>query len=117
MISNQHRAADGAIHVITLSQHVEKILSDAMDHHNHGFNLNLSPRVAQQLIEAAANRMEDLATLGYMPIVLCSATVRLAFKRLTERALPNLTILAYSEIARGVDVHAQGMVELVDDEA
>ncbi|MCB0155436.1 MAG: FHIPEP family type III secretion protein, partial [Anaerolineae bacterium] len=111
-LSNQHRAMDGVIHVVTLSPRIEKILSDALGDPGQGFMLNLEPRLAQQLLESTASRMEAMASRGYPPVVLCSAMVRLAFKRLTDRVLPNLTVLSYSEISSGIDVHAEGMVEL-----
>ncbi|RMF05732.1 MAG: flagellar biosynthesis protein FlhA [Chloroflexi bacterium] len=111
-ISNQNQAADGAIHVVTLSPRVERMLSQAMGDLSNGISLNMEPGIAQQLLEATAQQMEGLAAQGYMPVVLCSATIRLAFKRLTERALPNLSVLSYSEIASGVDVHAEGMVDV-----
>jgi flagellar biosynthesis protein FlhA len=114
-ISNQCRAADGAIHVVTLSPRLEKMLSEAMGELGGGLNLHLEPRLAQQLLEATAERMEALATQGYTPVVLCSAAVRLAFRRLTERALPSLAVLSYSEVAPGVDVHAEGIVEISND--
>lgn len=111
-ISNQNRSPDGAIHVITLSPRVERALSQAIGDIQQGINLNMEPALAQLILETTAHQMEQVATQGYTPIILCSAAVRLAFKRLSERALPNLTVLSYSEIARGVDVHAEGMVEL-----
>lgn len=113
-IINQYRAADGTLRVITLGPAVEKAMSQALGDPSQGFSLHLEPRLAQHLLEATAARMEDLAGEGYPPVVLCSAAVRLAFKRLTERALPNLAVLSYNEIAPGVDVHAGGMVELGD---
>ncbi|NJN92599.1 MAG: flagellar biosynthesis protein FlhA [Anaerolineales bacterium] len=111
-ISNQQRAHDGAIHVTTLSPRVERLLSEAMDDPSRGIALHLEPRQAQQLLEATARQMEEMAARGYLPVVLCSAAVRLAFKRLTERILPNLSVLSYSEIVPGIDVHAEGMIEL-----
>lgn len=111
-ISNQHRSVDGVIHVLTISPRVERTLNEAMDSANRGLTLHLEPRVAQQLLEVTSKQMEDMAVKGYMPVVLCSAAVRLAFKRLVERALPNLAILSYSEIVTGIDVHAEGMIEL-----
>jgi flagellar biosynthesis protein FlhA len=111
-ISNQHRSLDHSLHVITLSPQVERLLSEAIGDVNHGLTLHLDPRVAQQLMEVTAQQMEQMAMNGFTPIILCSAGVRLAFKRLVERALPSLTVLSYSEIAPGVDVHAEGMVKL-----
>lgn len=111
-ISSQHRSFDHSLHVITLSPQVERLLSEAIGDMSQGLTLHLDPRVAQLLMEATAQQMEQMAMNGFTPIVLCSAGVRLAFKRLIERALPNLTVLSYSEIAPGVDVHAEGMVKL-----
>ncbi len=111
-ITNQNLSMDGSLHVITLSPRVERLLSQAMGDLSQGISLNLEPGTAQQLLEVTAQQMESLAMKGYTPIVLCSGTVRLVFKRLTERALPNLAVLSYSEVATGVDVHAEGMIEL-----
>jgi flagellar biosynthesis protein FlhA len=115
-ISNQHRAADGALHVITLSPRIEKILSEAMGDPSQGITLHLDPHLAQQMLEATSKQMEVLATKGYVPIILCSTAVRRVFRQLTERILPNLTVLSYNEITSGVDVQAEGMVELPRNE-
>jgi len=113
-ITNQYRSDDGALHLLTLSPRVEGVLAEAMS--EQGLRLNLNPQIAQRLMELTSGQMEAMASKGYMPIVLCSATVRLAFRRLVERALPNLVVLSYSEIASGVDVRAEGMVELPANE-
>jgi flagellar biosynthesis protein FlhA len=112
MISNQYRAIDGAMHVITLSPRVERLLADSIEYQNHNLRLNLEPRTAQKLMEITSKYMENMAAQGYLPIVLCSATIRLVYKRLVERALPSLAVLSYSEIASGIDVHAEGMIDL-----
>ncbi len=111
-ISNQFRAADGNLHVISLSPRVEKILTESMGDMSQGLYLNLDPTTAQQLLEATAVQMEALAQKGYQPVLLCSATVRFAFRRFIERSLPNLAVLSYSEIAPGINVNAEGMVDL-----
>jgi flagellar biosynthesis protein FlhA len=49
---------------------------------------------------------------GYAPILLCSSQIRLALKRLTERNLPNLTVLAYNEIVPRLDVRLVGTIEM-----
>jgi len=111
-ISNQYRSPDGALHVLTISPRIEKAMTDSMGDMSQGLHLNLDPHTAQQLLETTARSMENLATKGYPPLVLCSATVRFAFKRFTERALPSLAVLSYSEIATGVNVQSEGMIEL-----
>jgi flagellar biosynthesis protein FlhA len=46
---------------------------------------------------------------------LASPSVRLALKRLTERAAPQLVVLSYSEIAPGLRVESIGQVSSVDE--
>ncbi len=111
-ITNQHRAADGNLHVVTLSPRVERILTESMGDMSQGLYLNLDPSVAQRLLEATGAEVESMAQKGYPPVVLCSATVRFAFRRFIERSLPNVAVLSYSEIASGVNVNAEGMIEL-----
>jgi flagellar biosynthesis component FlhA len=56
--------------------------------------------------------MEVIAHLGFMPLLLCPRELRLAFRRLVEQTLPNLIVLAYSEVSPGTKVKAHGMVEM-----
>jgi flagellar biosynthesis component FlhA len=43
--------------------------------------------------------------------------VRLALKRLTERAAPSLVVLSYSEIAPGLRVESIGQITTTDEVA
>jgi flagellar biosynthesis protein FlhA len=54
---------------------------------------------------------------GLAPIVLCSPSVRLALKRLTERAAPQLVVLSYSEIAPGLRVESIGQISTTEEAA
>jgi flagellar biosynthesis protein FlhA len=116
-ISNQYRSDDGVLHVATLSPRVEKMLNDAIAQSGQMTVAQLEPRIAQQMLESTAQVMEEMATKGFTPLVLSSASIRLAFKRLTERALPSLAVLSYNEIASGVNVTAEGMVDLQSNQA
>ncbi|MGH2356282.1 MAG: flagellar biosynthesis protein FlhA [Chloroflexota bacterium] len=111
-ISFQYRAADGLIHVVTLSPRVEQQLAESMTQTEQGLLAALEPARAQHLLQRLATEMEKVAALGHPPVLLCSARVRLGVRRLTERALPNLAILSFSEVAPGIDVQAEGMVVL-----
>ena len=52
---------------------------------------------------------------GLQPIVLCSPSVRLALKRLTERAAPQLVVFSYSEIAPGLKVESIGQISATEE--
>ena len=109
-ISAQYRGVDGLVHVITLSPRVEQQLTEALKQTDQGTMIAMEPVRAQQLLQRLAGEMERVAGLGHAPVLLCSARLRLAVRRLTERVLPNLVVLSFSEIATGVDVQAEGMV-------
>jgi flagellar biosynthesis protein FlhA len=111
-ISAQHRGADGAIHAITLSPRTEQEVAEALAPTEAGTALVLQPARAEALLHRLANEMEKAASRGHVPVVLCSARIRLALWRLATRALPNLVVLSFGEIAPGVEVQAEGMVLL-----
>jgi flagellar biosynthesis protein FlhA len=52
---------------------------------------------------------------GLVPIVLASPSVRLALKRLTERAAPSLVVLSYSEVAPGLRVESIGQISALEE--
>ena len=63
-----------------------------------------------------SEQIEKFASLNLQPIVLCSAQLRMHFKRLVDRFIPNLTILSYDEIMPNVKIQSIGIVELPDED-
>ena len=47
---------------------------------------------------------------GYQPVLLCGNQLRLPLRRLMEKYLPALHVLAYNEIAAKADVEFVGQV-------
>jgi flagellar biosynthesis protein FlhA len=109
-ISAQYRGPDAMVHVITLSPRVEQQLTEALKQTDQGAMIVMDPARAQHLLQRLAAEMEKVASLGHPPILLCSARLRLAVRRLTERVLSNLVVLSFNEIASGVEVQSEGMV-------
>ena len=111
-LSNQYRAADNRLHVFTLSPQLEATLKAALGPAERGLGFQIDARLAQEIIARTGAQMEALAQAGHQPILLCPRELRLAFRRLIERTLPNLMVLAFSEISLGTQVQAHGLVEL-----
>jgi flagellar biosynthesis component FlhA len=51
-------------------------------------------------------------TTRNFPTLLCPRELRLAFRRLVEQSLPNLIVMAFSEVGQGTKVKAHGMVKM-----
>lgn len=111
-ISSQYRGPDGVLHAITLSPEVEQMLTNSLHQTEQGTLIALEPASAQLFLESLAGEIETMAQAGYGTLLICSSRIRLAVRRLTDRVLPNLVILAFNEIASGVEVQSEALVSL-----
>jgi flagellar biosynthesis protein FlhA len=111
-ISNSLRDEAGFLHVFTLSPQLEATLRESLRNQDTGIGFEIEVGLAQTVLARTGEQMENLAKLGYQPVLLSPRELRLAFRRLVEQSLPNLSVLAYSEISPGTRVRAHGMVEL-----
>jgi len=113
-LSKMHLAPDGSLAVITLSHAVEAALAEALQKGDRGRVLALDPTTANRMMTSLARQIERCAARNLPPVVLCSAPVRPALKKLSDRFVPNLSVLSYDEILSTVDVRSLGSVELND---
>ena len=113
-LTNQNKGADNAVHVFTLSPRLEKELSQSIITTDQGLRINLEPGRAERLLRLVGQEMEKLAQAGNSPLALCSAAIRLPFKRLTELVFPNLTVMSYSEVTPQTAVYSGGVVDIHD---
>ncbi len=116
-LSNQYRDPNGYLHVFTLSPQLEATLRTSLGAAESGIGFQIDAGLAQMILARTGEQMEKLAQLGHYPILLCSREVRLAYRRLIERSLPNLVVLSFSEVSTSTKVQAHGMVEHPGEEA
>ncbi len=108
-ISAQYRDENNTLNVFTLAPQLESILRSSLVANENGPALQIDAGLAQQLIRAIGDQMEKLARLGHFPILLCPRELRLAIRRLVEQSLPNLVVMAFSEVSTGTKVKAHGV--------
>lgn len=111
-ISKQFAGDSNKITVLTIDPNLEGKLRDSVQQSEFGSFLALEPDIAQAMIDKLVAQYESLTHAGKTPIVLCAPILRIYFKRLLERFIPNLTVLSYNEIEAGVDVEVIGMVSI-----
>jgi flagellar biosynthesis protein FlhA len=115
-ITNQLRGPDGALHVFTLGPGMESTLIAALQPTDWGMAIALRPDKAQTLLREIGAQVERMVTHGHQPVLLCSSRLRLPLRRFLQRSLPTLAVLAYNEVAPGVEIYTEGMVELAEAE-
>jgi flagellar biosynthesis protein FlhA len=91
---------------------IEQRLQNSVQETAAGAQLVMEPGEARKGLEGIAGQAEHMTAMGQMPVLLCSSPVRLPLRRLCERTLPSLAVLAYNEIAPRTDVRAVGQVSL-----
>jgi len=115
-ITNQWRGPDGALHVLTLGPAVESVLVAALQPTDWGMTIVMKPDQAQALLRKIGAQMERMVARGHQPVLLCSSRLRLSLHRFVQRAFPTLAVLAYNEVAPGVEIYTEGMVEMDEGE-
>ncbi|TAM57862.1 flagellar biosynthesis protein FlhA [bacterium] len=106
-------AEDGLLSVITVDPRLEALLTEAVRRGEDAYAV-LDPQTIARIYASLTEQIQAAASAGLHPIVLCSPSVRLALKRLTERAAPQLVVLSYSEIVPGLRVESIGQITLED---
>jgi len=112
-ICSQYTGANSSkIAVVTLHPRLEQSIAESIEQTQMGSYPVLEPQVARQVLNKLKETVDNLTLRGYPPVVLCSSKIRLPFRRLTERLLPNLAVLSMNEIVPNVEVEAVGTVML-----
>jgi len=111
-ICKQHQNPDnGELPVITLDPAVEEQIAQGLT--QDGQTLALGPVFTQKLFAAMNAEIERVVgTQGVQPVLLCNGRLRLPFRRLIERMLPQIAVLSYSEIGPTVRATAVGSIRV-----
>ncbi len=111
-ISRQYADDNDTIHVITVGPRTEEEIAASVQQSERGNTIAMAPWQMQRLLGVVSTEVERVAGSGRDPIILCSSRIRLAFRRLLERRLPNLTVLSFAEVTPQTSVEAVGNIEV-----
>lgn len=101
---------ENTISCITLDPQIEQIINQSIQRTERGSFISLDPNIGKDILAAIGAEVAKLEEQNLQPIILCTPTIRLAVKRLTERSFHALIVLSWNEIATGVQVNSLGMV-------
>jgi flagellar biosynthesis protein FlhA len=99
-ISAQHSDENGSIHYIALARPTEEMIRAGIQRGPEGTpsQLVLDPAKAQSLLARLNEEIERHAAGQVMPVILAAPTIRGALRRLTERTLPQISVLSPNEL-------------------
>jgi flagellar biosynthesis protein FlhA len=105
-----HLDEEARLRAIALDPALEQEVSEAIAQTPDGEFLAMEPSRAQALVRGLSGQVEQALAKGRRPVLLCSSRVRRHLRRLSEQALPQLSVCAYTEVAPGTNVETIGVV-------
>lgn len=111
-ISRLYASPEGKIHGIILHPGLEQAVAESIQPTREGNYPVLEPDKARAIFEQVKEYAEKAALQGIQPVILCSSRIRLPFRRMAERFIPNLPVIAYTELSPDLKIEALGTVVL-----
>ncbi len=109
-VTRQYVDFEDKLKCITLDPPLERELAELVSLTSTGTSLVMPPDMQSRLIQHLKAEYDRLTMQGFQPVLLCGAQLRLAMRRFLDRHIPNLAVLAYSEISAKADVEFVGQV-------
>ena len=109
-ITRQYMDSEQKLHCITLEPALERTLTENLSPTNFGTALVLPPDEQRRVIDRLKVESERAMAQGLQPVLLCSTNLRLPLKRVVEKHIASLHVLAYNEVAERADVEFVGQV-------
>jgi flagellar biosynthesis protein FlhA len=112
-IANLYKDGNGVIHAMALSSELEEyVVTSLQKQKDAAQTLGLTPAMLKGLNQNLGANVQNMKSLGYVPIVLASATIRPYFYRLINSSFPDLVVLSYTELPSDVEMEIIGKVEV-----
>jgi flagellar biosynthesis protein FlhA len=104
-------AQDGKMYGILLDPEIESVIRRSS---GSGKTVQLSMEVFGQLTEAITRELARCPIPGYLPVILTSADVRAAVRRIAESINPAISVLAREEVCRDIQLESLGVVRVLE---
>ncbi|WEK46112.1 MAG: flagellar biosynthesis protein FlhA [Candidatus Andeanibacterium colombiense] len=74
--------------------------------------LGMEPRLAEQLLRGLAPLAETMMRQGKAPVLLCAGPIRRILLRLTQRSIPQLSVISVDEVPIRISLHSFDVVKV-----
>ena len=113
-LSKPFTTETGTVRAITIDPKLEAQLAQGIRQSASEIALVIEPRLARHVIDSLSKLIQQMLAAGQQPMVLCSPTLRLAFRRFFENTFNDLAVLSYAEIPPRVQVQNAAVIPCLE---
>ncbi len=116
-ICHLRRTPEGKINCITLDPQLEELINANLQRSEQGTFQAMPPRLQQRVVDAIRSTLERATaeSMGQTPALLCPPQIRVWVRRMIEPVFPNVAVMSYNEVVRGIELDSKGMVVLDEE--
>jgi len=112
-IASLYRDSNNVIHAAAVGETLEEYITNSLAQQGDATQtLGLTPDMLSNLNEAIEEQLESFKNLGYLPILLTSATIRPYLFRLINSSFPDIKILSFTELPANIEIEFIGKLEV-----
>ena len=112
-IIKKYLANENMLHIATLDRAVEDVLVGALQTAEDGTTyFNIDTRYVERLLNQVAEAMRKFDTVGTMPVLVCGSRIRWDLRKLINRFVPGVVVVAFDEIPSEIQTNKVGVVSL-----
>ncbi len=112
-IATLYKDTNGVIHVAAVGEALEEHITNSLAQQGDATQtLGLTPDMLAKLNGVISEQMESFKTLGYLPILLTSATIRPYLFKLINSTFPDVVVLSFTELPANIEVEFIGKIEV-----
>lgn len=112
-IANMYKDTNGIIHALALGANLEGYIIRSLQNQKEATQtLGLTPILLRELNNSIEENIGKFQMLGYLPIIITSATIRPYFYRLINSSFPEFIVLSYTELPSQVEIEFIGKIEV-----
>lgn len=110
-ITSMVKSEDGIVHAIGIDPSLERELTNSIRGEEERY-ISINPEIMKQLIEKISQALEEQMRKGYVPVIICSGSLRPYLRKLLERYIPLVTVVSYEEISEDVQLRVDSLINI-----
>ncbi len=112
-IASLYKDSNNTIHAVAVGERLEEYITNALSQQGDATQtLGLTPDMLKKLNQSIQENINSVKELGYIPILITSATIRPYLFRLLHSTFPDIVVLSYTELPANIEIEFLGKVEV-----